>query len=177
MTHAHSVLPALILGDDWEVFRTPISAMAVYELGDQATVVEFTDWNHVDMVKVSDKLSPINEEGCTVIARAILNCDRGWDMDTSEIDMENPEGHWTGESPLLPISFDYDDVLYLKGSDSSAEAVAAMVYAWHGQHRENIEVTGSETDGYEYRFVLGNRRWHISVSPNMGLDFIAVLPE
>lgn len=177
MRHAPSVLPALILGYGWEVFRTPISAMAVYELGDQATVVEFTDWNHVDMVKISDKLSPINEDGCAVVARAMLNCTRGWDMDTAEINLDNSEGHWTGESILLPISFDYDDVLYLKGSVSSAEAVTAMVYAWHGQHRESIEVTGSETDGYEYRFTLGNRRWHISVSPNMGLDFIAVLPE
>lgn len=176
MTHAHSVLPALILGNGWEVFRTPISAMAVYELGDQATVVEFTDYNSVDVVKIGSTPSPIDADGCAVIARAILNCKRGWDMDTSEIDMDNPEGHWTGESPLLPISFDYDDVLYLKGISSSVEAVIAMVYAWHGQDRENIEVTGSDTDGYEYRFTLTVRRWHISVSPNMGLDFIEALP-
>jgi hypothetical protein len=177
MTHAHSVIPALILGDDREVFRTPISVMAVYELGDQVTVVEFTDYNLVNMVKLNGQPSPIDEDGCTVIARAILNCKRGWNMDTPEIDMDRPEGHWAGESALLPISFDYNDILYLKGVGSSFEALVALVYAWHGQDRGSIEVTGSDEDGYEYRFVLGNRRWSISVSPNMGVDFIEVGPE
>jgi hypothetical protein len=177
MTHVHSVLPALLLGEGWEVFRTPISAIAVYELGDQATVVEFTDYNSVDVVKIGSKPSPIDEDGCIVLARAIFNCKRGWNMDTPEIDPETPEGHWTGESPLLPISFDYENILYLKGVSSSFEALVAMVYAWHGQDRENIEVTGSDEDGYEYKFVLGDRHWHISVSPNLGLDFIKVIPE
>jgi len=138
--------------EGWEALAVDESLVLLHQDEQQAKLIEITKDDEVNILFIDDEPDPAYDEShAWLIARVIQS------MKKSEAD------DWDGDSPLLPIAFDHEDVPCLR-------ALAALAYCWHAVLPTLIY--GDAESGYLHHVHFDGACWMISVTGELELDYI-----